>query len=106
MIADLNDYQNIKYLVLMSVNSNKNKYWADDDFGSDLFKLNKSKISKSTPNEVKRTIEESLAWLEDDGLVEAVEVSAQANEKNRIDWTVEILKPDKETELIKGVWSI
>ena len=48
MTVDLNYYKNIKYLVLMSINSNKNKYWADDDFGSDLFKLNKAKIEKST----------------------------------------------------------
>lgn len=104
MTVDLNDYKNIKYLVLMSINSNKNKYWADDDFGSDLFKLNKAKIEKSTHNVVKRIIEESLSWIEDDGLAKSIEVTAKANVKNRIDWTVEILKPNEETELIKGVW--
>lgn len=104
MIVDLNYYQDIKYLAFMSVNSNKNKYWADEELGSDLFKLNKSKIDKSTPNEVKRIIEESLSWIENDGLAKSIEVSAKANGKNEIDWTIEMLKPNNETELIKGVW--
>lgn len=104
MIADLNNYNDIEYLVLMSINTNRNKYWADDDFGSDLFLLKKSKISKSTAADVKRMIEESLAWLVDDKIAKAVNVETFANEKKRINWKVEIIKPDTYGNIIEGVW--
>lgn len=112
MKVDLNDYDNIKYLALMSLNSNKGKYWASEDFGSSLFLLNKSKINKSTPAEVKRIIEESLNWLIEDELAESISVNTKLHSPNRIDWTIEIIKIIKtndrekelEKELIKGAF--
>ena len=107
MTVDLNNYSNIEYLVLMSVNSNKNKYWADDDFGSDLFLLKNSKVSKSTAANVKRNIEDSLSWLVDDELVKSIDVETSLNTtngKSRIDWQIKITKPNEYNEIIKGVW--
>lgn len=103
MNIDLNNYQDIRYLVLMTINSSKNKWWADSNFGSNLFLIQKSKISKYSANEVKRIISESLEWIMKDNLAKNINVNTEI-EKTRINWTIEIIKPDGENELIKGVW--
>ena len=49
-------------------------------------------------------IEESRAWLVDDKIAKAVNVETFANEKKRINWKVEIIKPDTYGNIIDGVW--
>lgn len=104
MTINLNNYQDIRYLVLMNINSNKSSWWADNNFGSNLFLIQKSKISKYTANEVKRIISDSLEWIVKDNLAKSINVNTEI-EKNRINWIVEIIKPDGENELIEGVWN-
>ncbi|CCG55811.1 hypothetical protein WESB_0340 [Brachyspira pilosicoli WesB] len=103
MTIDLNNYQDIRYLVLMNINSNKSRWWADNNFGSNLFLIQKSKISKYSANEVKRIISDCLDWIVKDNLAKNINVNTEI-EKTRINWTVEIIKPDNNTELIEGVW--
>ncbi|MEI0606872.1 phage GP46 family protein [Brachyspira pulli] len=101
---DLNKYNNIEYLVSMSIYSNKNKWWADNDFGSDLF-AKKDKLSKETQNEVKRIITDSLEWIVEDGLAKDIEVDTEIENKSRLNYSVLVIKPDNNTEIIKGVWN-
>ena len=104
MNIDLNNYQDIRYLVLMNINSNKSRWWADNNFGSNLFLIQKSKISKYTANEVKRIISDSLDWIVKDNLAKNINVNTEIENKNRLNYSVLVTKPDNNTELIKGVW--
>ena len=101
---DLNKYNNIEYLVSMSIYSNKNKWWADNDFGSDLF-AKKDKLSRETQNEVKRIITDSLEWIVEDGLAKDIKVDTEIENKSRLNYSVLVRKPDDNTEIIKGVWN-
>ena len=102
-IIDLNKYNSIEYLVSMSVYSNKKCWWADGDFGSDLF-LKRDKLNKESQSEVKRVIEDSLEWLVENGLAKSIEVETEIENKNRLNWIAKVKKPNADTEIIKGVW--
>lgn len=102
-IIDLNKYNSIEYLVSMSIYSNKNKWWADSNFGSELFRK-KYKLTRETQNEVKRIIYDSIEWIIESGLAKSIEVSTEIENKTRLNYSVLIIKPDEDTEIIKGVW--
>ena len=91
----------------MSIHSNKKKWWADNNFGSDLF-TKKNKLTKETENEVKRIISDSLEWIVEDGLAKNIEITTEIENKRRLNYSVLVIKPnnsaDIEESIIKGVW--
>lgn len=104
-MARLDDWQDIRELVLMSIGTDKGSWWADEKFGSELWILRQEgKVDGQTASKVERVITECLQWLIDDGLAQKIDVSAERVGKNRISYQVTVHKPDGETELIQEVW--
>ena len=67
----------------MSIYSIKKTWWADGDFGSDLF-LKRDKLNKESQSEVKRVIEDSLEWIIENGLAKSIEVETPVEIANGI----------------------
>ncbi len=102
----LEDWLDIRELVLMSVGTDKGRWWADPEFGSELWVLRQTgKVSGETVGNVRRMILESLEWLKDDGLASKIECSARQVGKFRIEYTVTVIKSDGSETLIKEVWN-
>ena len=72
-------------------------WWADavaDPIGSHLWLLDRAKL---TPENQQRSIDyakASLAWMVDDKVAKAVEVTAERRDTNTIAILIQILKPD------------
>lgn len=102
----LENWQDIRELVLMSIGTDKGSWWADEKFGSELWILRqKGKVDGQTAGTVRRMITECLKWLIDDGLATKIDVAAEREGKNRISYQVTVHKPNGETELIQEVWN-
>jgi phage gp46-like protein len=103
----LESWCDIRELVLMSVGTDKGSWWADADFGSELFLLRASgRVDGNTAGDLKRMIGDCLDWLVKDGLVKKITVSASRSGKNSIDYEVGVFKPDGDNILIKDVWNV
>jgi len=103
----LENNSDIRELVLMSIGTNKVSWWADGDFGSELYLLRaSSKVDGDTAGSLKRMIEGCLAWLIADGIAKDILVSASRSGKNRIEYTVEVRRPNGNNFLVKDVWDV
>ena len=97
----------IEELVLMSLGTNKGTWYADPDFGSELWLLKKTgKVDGQTAGTLERMVRESLQWLVTDGLAGSVDCAAQRNGKNRIEYTVTVTRPGHLPTIIKEVWDV
>jgi len=102
----LENWNDIRELVQMSIGTDKGSWWADPDFGSELFLLRKNgKINGNTVGVFKRMLEECLAWIVDDGLAERISCAAERTGKNEITYTVETIQPNGGSVFIKDVWN-
>ena len=91
-------------LVAMSLGTDVGSWWADDQFGSALHKLERGKLDGSTAGAVKQAAEGACSWLCEDGLAQSITVAAHREGRNRIDYTIEVRRPDGSSELIREVW--
>ena len=90
-------------------------WWGDkidedntDSTGSKLYLLKRCKITEETLAKAKEYIESALKWLITDGIASQVLVSVERNadDKNRIDATVSIVRGDKtKTMKFNDLWS-
>ena len=102
----IEQFLTVKTLVLMSIGSDRGKWWADPDFGSDLWKLRQT--GKTGPEMVKAVRQEILRctkWIVQDGLVQTIECETYQNGRNRIDWKVIVTYLDGATEIIGDTWN-
>jgi phage gp46-like protein len=100
------NWADIRELVLMSIGTNKGTWWADESFGSELWLLRRSgKVTGQTAGTLRRMILEATAWLVTEGLVRAIECAAETGAADRILYTVTVYRADGTSELIKEVWS-
>lgn len=105
-LGKLENWQDIRELVLMSIGTNKGTWWADPSFGSELWKLQQSgKVNGETAETVSRMILESLEWLKADGLVQEITCKAALKSKNSITWIVQIYRPNGETISVEDSWN-
>jgi phage gp46-like protein len=103
--ARLEQWQSLKVLVPMVLGTNRGTWWADPEFGSDLWLIRQEgKVDQATAGKVKREIERALAWFVSDGLVSETTVTTWQAGKNRIDYLVVMTKPDGGEETVEGVW--
>ncbi len=100
----LEDWSDIRELAAMSIGTDKGRWWADKDFGSDLWILRQGKLDGSTPGKVRAAILEATRWMVSDGLVQKIDCIAVHSGKNRIDYQVILTKPSGDTLIIKDVW--
>ncbi len=104
--ALLENYQSIELLVEMSIGTDRGHWWADPEFGSDLWKIRRyGKVGPRTAGEVKRAIEDALAWLKADGLADSIEVETAQAGKTAIAYSVLVIRPDGSSAIVKDVWN-
>jgi phage gp46-like protein len=104
--AIIENWNDIRELVLMSIGTDKGSWWADPDFGSELYLLReKGMVDGKTAGTFKRMLQECLAWIVDDGLAERIICNAERSGNNEIAYTVEIIQPNGGSLLIKEVWN-
>ena len=106
MSARIEQWADIRELVRMSIGTDKGTWWADPNFGSELWLLKKNgKVHGQTAGILERMIRESLQWLVADGLACTVDCVAERNGKNRIDYRVTVTRPGGSPVIIQEVWS-
>jgi phage gp46-like protein len=104
--AKLENWADIKELALMSIGTNKGSWWADPNFGSDLWLLKREgKVDGNTAGTFARALRECLSWLVSDGLCESVDAQAERAGKNAIAYAITLSKPDGNSDLITEVWN-
>ncbi|MDR1316535.1 MAG: phage GP46 family protein [Spirochaetales bacterium] len=101
----IENWTDIRELVLMSIGTNKGRWWADPGFGSDLWKLRQEgKVTYKTAGTLQQMVLECLAWLKDDGLAGLITCAAEQSGKNAISYTVTVVRPDGQSVMIKDAW--
>ena len=106
MTVKVENWNDIRELVLMSIGTNKGTWWADPDFGSELFLLREyGKVDEKTAGNFKRMLQECLAWIIIDGLVKRINCFVERTGKNEISYTVELFQPDGGNFFVKDVWN-
>lgn len=106
MSVKFENWADIRELVLMSIGTNKGSWWADINFGSELWLLRKSgKVDGTTAGALRRMVLECLQWLIDDGLAAKIECEAERSGKNQISYCVIIYRNIGGINEIKEVWN-
>ncbi len=104
--ALLEDFASIPVLVEMTLGTDRGRWWADPDFGSDLWILRQSgKTGPELEKDVQREVIRSLSWLKADGLAKEITCETEVAGKNRINYRVMVTKPDGGDEFVTGVWN-
>ena len=105
MSANIENWADIRELVLMSIGTDKGAWWADPEFGSGLWLLRRNgKTTGNTAGELRRLILEATAWLVSDGLAQKIECEAECSGKDRIAYTVTVHHSGTDSFFIEGVW--
>jgi len=100
-------WTDIRELVRMSIGTDKGTWFADPNFGSELWLLKKTgKVDSQTAGTLERMIRESLQWLIDDKLADTIDCVAERNGKNRIDYHITVFRPDGSSVTVEEVWSV
>ena len=103
--ARIEQWDDIRELVLMSIGTDKGTWWADPEFGSELWLLRKTgKVDGQTAGTLRRMVLESLQWIISNSLASKINCTAERTGKNEIAYNVIIFRPNGNTELIKEVW--
>jgi phage gp46-like protein len=101
----IEQWASVRDLVLMSVGTDKGRWWADPAFGSELWLLKQTgKVTRQSAGTVQRMLGECLQWLIDDGIAANIECTAEQSGSNGISYSVAVTKPDGDTVLIKDTW--
>jgi phage gp46-like protein len=103
----IENWASIRELALMSIGTDKGAWWADPDFGSELWLLKREgRVDGQTAGILERMVRESLQWLVAGGLAAAVDCTAERTGKNRIDYQASVTMPDGTVVTIKEVWGV
>jgi len=99
------NWTDIRELVQMSIGTDKGSWWADPNFGSELYLLRENgKVDEKTAGNFKRMLQECLSWIVTDGLARQINCAVERTGKNVISYTVETIQPDGGSIFIKDVW--
>jgi len=102
----LENWNDIRELVQMSIGTDRGSWWADPNFGSELWLLRQTgKIDGRTAGTFRRMILDCTQWLVDDGLVKKINCETERSGKNEISYTVETIQPNGGSILINEVWN-
>lgn len=106
MLGKIENWQDIRELVLMSIGTDKGRWWAYPEFGSELWQLRQTgKVDGNTAGTVRQMVLDSLQWLIDDGLAKKIECTAERVDKNRINYRVIVTKPDEKDIKVEDSWN-
>ena len=99
------NWADIRELVLMCIGTDKGTWWADPSFGSDLWKLRQEgKVDNRTSGRVQQMIEDCLMWMKNDGLAASIECQAERVGKNKIAYSITVIKPNGNKVMVKDTW--
>lgn len=105
-IGKIENWSDIRELVLMSIGTDKGRWWAYPEFGSELWQLRQTgKVDGNTAGTVRQMILDSLQWLIDDGLAKEIECEAEQADKNRINYRVKVTRPNGSDILVEDIWN-
>jgi phage gp46-like protein len=91
----------------MSIGTDKGAWFADPDFGSELWLLKKEgKVDGQTAGKLEWMLRECLQWLISDGLAATIDCTAERNGKSRIDYQVTVTRPDGSPVIVKEAWNV
>jgi len=101
----IEQWNDIRELALMSIGTDKGTWWADPDFGSELWLLRKTgKVDGQTAGTLRRMVLESLQWIIQGSLASKIDCTAERAGKNEIRYCVTIFRPGGNNVLITEVW--
>lgn len=102
----IENWLDIRELVLMSIGTDKGRWWADKNFGSELWKLRLAgKITPDTAENMRQMILDSVQWIVDDGLASRIECAVEQQGRDRIAYCVTVVRPDGSAMRMKEVWN-
>ena len=105
-LGKLENWKDIRELVLMSIGTDKGRWWADKEFGSEIWKRRLTgKITPTTVGTFRQMVLDSVQWLIDDGLASGIECEAEQQGRNTIAYRVTVKRPDNNTIEIKESWN-
>ena len=105
-LGKLENWKDIRELVLMSIGTDKGRWWADKEFGSEIWKLRLTgKITPTTVGTFRQMVLDSVQWLIDDGLASGIEGEAEQQGRNTIAYRVTVKRPDNNTIEIEESWN-
>jgi phage gp46-like protein len=105
--AKIEHWADIRELVKMSMGTNKGAWWADLDFGSELWLLRqKGKIDGQTAGALRQMVLQATQWLVTDKIVNTIDCQAERTGKHEIPYTVTVVQPNGDSALIKEVWNV
>lgn len=102
----LENWEDIQELVAMSLGTDKGSCFWDKDFGSDIWLLQKEKVTATTIGNLRQMILDCTAWLIEDGLAKKIECTAEQTGRNSIAYCVTVYRPIGETIEIKEDWNV
>lgn len=89
----------------------KRGWWGDmfpdvdlDKIGSRLWTLDRSKITTETLRRSEELAKESLNWMVEDGLADAITIESEYNDNKHLIINIEIARPDEDTEKFSILW--
>lgn len=101
----IENWTDIRELVLMCIGTDKGTWWADPSFGSELWILRQEgKINSRTVGRVQQMILDCLKWLKEDGLAANIECHAEQIGKNEIAYSVTVYRPKGDPVIVKDTW--
>ena len=101
----IEQWDDIRELALMSIGTDKGTWWADPNFGSELWLLRKNgKVDGQTAGTLRRMVLESLQWIVASALASKIDCIAERTGKNKIRYAVSIFRPNGNNTLIEEVW--
>ena len=106
MTVKIENWNDIGVLVFMSIGTDKGSWWADPNFGSELYLLKENgKVDGKTAGTLKRILQECLAWIVADGLAKKITCITERTGKNEITYTIQVIKPNGNDFSIKEIWN-
>lgn len=92
--TDLETDSGLESAILISLLTDKGSWWADPDFGSELYQLKGQKANDETTRSVKATVEDCLAWMVNDGVAGSVTVDVERQAGLLLAIGVSVTRPD------------
>ena len=96
---------------LPDLESNKRGWWGDifpeqdqDQIGSRLWTIDRSKVLTETLRRSEELCKESLTWMQEDGIADEIKIESIYNDDKNMITTIEITRPDEQTERFSVLW--
>jgi len=101
----IENWADIQELALMSIGTDKGAWWADPNFGSELWMLRQEgKVDNRTAGRVQQMILDCLMWMKNDGIAADIDCQAEQVGKNEIAYSVKVLRPSGDPIIVKDTW--